>query len=212
MSDFSETGPYQTVPPLETNSGNGEPSASTLSAQLDALQSKIDALDKKREDTGAQRVNTEVLEKKISDNYIDLGVEFGKKVRNGVFLIFGVIAGISGLTAGAWNALREANPVEAQDVKKTVEERSDDLSDKVKDNTKNGKAANRKIRNIGREVIRLRDSQNQWGDYISNKIDAISPRAKSVPEPPTVLKHRLDEEHDALDKRVDALIGPEDDG
>ncbi len=212
MSDLSETGPYQAVPPRETSEGNGEPSAATLSAQLDALQTKIEAMSKKREDTGAQRVNTEDLEKKIAANYIDLGAEFGKKVRNGVFFVFGVLGAIGAAGAGVWNVLREANPVEAQDVKATVEERSDALDDQVKANTKNGKAANKKIRNIGREVIRLRDSQNQWGDYISNKIDAISSRAKSVSVPPVVRKHRLEEEHEALDKRVDDLIGPEDDG
>lgn len=203
-----------TPPALPSTTGNGDPGAATLTLQIKDLTKQVKDLDKKikHEDTGAQRVNTEELEKKIAEHYIDLGIQFGKKVRNGILVVFGVLSVIGGGAATVWNALREADPVEAQDVKDTVEERSDALGSQVKANTKNGKAANRKIRNIGRELIKLRDGQDEWGDYLSKKIDAISSRAKSVPEPPTVSKHRRDEEHEALDKRVDALIGPEDDG
>lgn len=190
-----------------------KPSADTLSMQIQQLNEKLEqqsvllAAKIRREDTGSQRVNTDAL---LSEFQGFIEGRARKIVRNWLLGLMGGTA-VCGGGGSAWYLSRPPpTRIEPEEIKNTVESSTQRIDDRVEENSQNVKATNRKIRNLGREIIRIGDAQAEAVDYLSDKLDAISSRAQKIDVPPTIKTRRLEKRQSKLDKRVDQLIGPED--
>lgn len=188
-------------------------SAQTLQQQYDEAQARAAAieakLDKalKREDTGVHRVNTEAL-------HITLRGDLVKTVRKWAL----IVAALIGVPTGGLAArVYSQAPVDAQQTEETLKriagEQAGSLEVQVEENQDLAQKANRNVKTLGREVIRRDDERAEQLDFISDKLDEISPKAKRVKPPAAVKKRRAKKQEEALDKRVDDLFGedPEED-
>ncbi len=186
-----------------------EPTVETLSLRVEDIERETA---KRAADTGAQRqVNTEALLNKLqaqaaAKEAIDQA-NARKLVKKWMLAVLGVV----GVPAGGYGALVLANddppPVKAVDVQQTVEDRSHELEQAIEQNAEGVAESAKNIRTLGEEVVRIQDEQAEATQYISDKLDAISPKAAKVEAPPSVRRAKKRADDAKLQERVDELFG-----
>lgn len=117
--------------------------------------------------------------------------------------IFAVVFGGGGGGSAYYYAQRPAGPPEVKpvEVQQKVVDESKDVQEKVEEN-------DRKIRKIGGAVIKLQDQQAETVQFLGDKLDAISPKAKAikVDDYPQLKAAKKRREEKKSDDRVDELF------
>lgn len=114
-----------------------------------------------------------------------------------------VLAGV----VGAWQGYAAMHPkppqVEAEDVKKTVEERTTVLESAVDRNTDNVTELQRNVEHLADTAVRQEEQQLDGFKYLGDKIDKAHPRAEAVEPPDTIREgvEKLERKREAERKR-----------
>ena len=178
-------------------------SMETLSLKLDEIKRQMAA---RQEESGGQKVNTASLLAQLDAQLTVKDAEARKAARKLIWKWVIAFLGLVGVPVGGYGAIQfssNAPPrIEPKDVKQTVEHESKEVGAAIEKNAEGVKEAGRKIQKLGEQVIRIQDEQAEATQYLGDKLDAISPKARKIEPPPAVKRAQERAEKERLDKRV----------
>jgi len=185
---------------------DSSPSIHTLQLQLSAIEGKL-AKAVRREDTGVHRINTASFLVQLEDQLTKRRQHTQKLAVRWVLAAVGVFGTPSAIFGASILMDDSPPPVKSVDVKSTVENQSVVLEDAIGSNAKGVANANTKIRRLGKAIIEVQDQQTVQTQYISDKLDALSSKARAVKPPPAIkrARKRVDDKH--KEDRLDELFG-----
>lgn len=189
-----------------------------MHASLDSIQARIDDVlelhtrrdqdsDIRRGDSSALRRQFEAWLTHENERRTQEGLR--RKRRNKVYTaltsVLGVIAGIAIV---AWRTYESEKPtIEA--VQRTIEDRTTALEGEVRVTDDRVGEVERKVQRLGEHAIEQQQQLIEGIGYLGQKLDAVSPRAEKVPEPPLLKAGREKAEKLKRQRKVDQIFDTE---
>ena len=188
----------------------------TLRIQLDHLAEELVKIGRRvpeKEDTGVQRVRVDDLAKRVKDELQAMDIARRKRLRVQL-LSWGTGLGVflaAAMTAFVQYLPKSPPAQRVEEVRDTVETQTEALEKAVEQNRRDVSRANRNLRRVGEAVIVVGDENAEATEYLSDKLDAMSKKAREVLPPASFVRRRA-VRHRSVDQRVDDLFSEQEQG